>query len=441
MKPFNLSLGLTCSLLLTFTGGQKVEAHNEQINSLIEASINNTLQCSPASNAAYDQAPCFNLNLPGVLRMPTVVDGTSQWTSFPAGEANQFQIVTLPGSVDVTKNLVGGTVDQQDNPISQITETNLLGTLESGFNDAINNVNVFPAEEDRLPIANTISTQGSQPKGTTAEGYDVTEYTYSPATVPFNTGPSPHVHWYDAEWFYVLEGELDLWFGTPGAYAPGETPGVNAPLEDTYHYVHQTPGQIVYTPSGTLHSFHNPSPKMATMLSLWFREPNPQTVPEGANPNDPEYTPPEGGIEQFFTHPQIGLQFDSPDESQTFVKSLSDKDTNKRLANWGELFPQEPYNVIISTDFQEYLVGSSKGTTNNPYDLNPNESVLFNYDPSLLDGQTDLLADLLVNTPELAVPESSSVLGILTAAGILVFARWPWRERRPRCISAKICGC
>lgn len=327
------------------------------------------LVASQTSLPAYEQAPFYSF--PEGLQLPEQNFVDSQWTSFPAGEANQFQIVTTPADAIVTKPII-----EADGEIGTLTETNLVPTNVEAFDQVLQGD--VPFDRDRVQIINTIST----------EDHPITPYTYSPATVPFDTGPTPHVHWFDAEWFYVIEGQLDLWFGDPGAYAPGEIPGVNVPAEDTYNYVRLNEGQIVYTPAGTLHSFRNPNQERATMASIWFRQ---------ENPANPDFPVPEGGIEQFFTHPQIGIQLDNPDASEAFVTGLTDEETLARIDNWATLFPE--YSVVISSGFGEYLSEDGNGNGNNPEDPNPNGSVVFEYDPALLDGQTELLDSLWLNTP------------------------------------------
>lgn len=386
-KSITTVFTICSALLLNFSLKTEVKAH------VTGNELHNTHNFS-LNLPSYEQTPYYQL--PNNIQLPTPLTNTgdNQWVSFPAGEANQFQIVTLPATLNVQKPTVAG---------NTITETNLLGTGLSGFDEVL--AGQFPPDSSRVPIINTISTQN----------HPITPYTYSPATVPVTTGPTPHIHYFDAEWFYVTEGEIDLWFGTPGAYAPGEIPGVNGvPLEDTYYYVHLTEGQMVYTPAGTLHSFRNNYNSRAEMLSIWYRQPNP------AAPNVPV---PIGGIEQFFTHPEIGVMFDSPEASEDFVLNLPQQDINTRLANWSQLFPD--YSVVISSEFQQYLVGANNGTTNNPSDPSPNESVVFDYDPALLGSNADFLNSLWENTPELVVPdptdvpESSNVLGILAIGALL----------------------
>ncbi|MGB3405518.1 MAG: cupin domain-containing protein [Microcoleaceae cyanobacterium] len=339
----------------------------------------------PNELLAYEQSPSYSF--PPGLQLPEQNFVDLQWTSFPAGEANQFQILTKPADEVIEKPIV----DANRELVGTVTEANILPTNVDAFDQLLNG-NFLPFDQDRVQILNTIST----------EDHPITPYTYSPATVPFDTGPTPHVHWFDAEWFYVIEGQLDLWFGDPGAYAPGEIPGVNAPLEDTYHYVSLSAGQIVYTPAGTLHSFRNPNQERATMASIWYRQPNPA---------DPTVPVPEGGIEQFFTHPQIGLQLDSPDASEAFISTLSEDQTQARIDNWAALFPE--YSVTISSGFGAYLMEDGNGDGNNPDDPNPNGSVVFEYDPALLGGEIELLNSLWVNTPAIRPPNpaENSIIG------------------------------
>lgn len=212
--------------------------------------------------------------------------------------------------------------------------------------------------------------------------------------VPQNTGPTPHVHWSDYEWFYVLAGSITLYvdhMGVPN-YA---TPGINGtPLLDHLYEVKVNAGQMVYGPSNMVHSFTNYSEEPAVWLTIWRR--------------DQEELP--GGISQFFTRGDIAplvLDYDAS------VDYYENSNFFERVAHWAETFPL--YNVTISDNFGSYITSGqfNPDHPNQPGADNPNviktvpQGILDENNSqelnSLFQGFSDLRVSLESNRRTLAV--------------------------------------
>lgn len=277
--------------------------------------------------------------LPEDIELPPTLPG--EWDSFPAGEVNQFNIVTVP-------------FDEIDLPI-----TNAINSSEYG-----------------------------------------SPFTYSPAFVPPGAGPEPHVHWWDEEWFWVVDGMLDIYLGE-NVYDTGEIPGVNAPLEENYHHVQVESGEMVFSRAKQLHSFKNNQDEFAILLSFWNRV---------------EET--DGGIEQFFLNDEIGQLIDNP-----FDLPENNGNDPARIARWNELFPE--FGVTISSEFDEYLA---------------EDAVVEGLDPEILqDNRSEELVGLLRQIPQLqaeeevTVPEPSIPSGIFVFGSLLTFSIF--RKTKKKCLN------
>ena len=66
------------------------------------------------------------------------------------------------------------------------------------------------------------------------------QFTVMEQLMPQGSGPGPHVHPSNDEWFYVMEGALDMQVGD--------------------HTPHATAGQSVFIPRGTVHAFKVTTP-------------------------------------------------------------------------------------------------------------------------------------------------------------------------------------
>lgn len=69
------------------------------------------------------------------------------------------------------------------------------------------------------------------------------------ASVPPQSGPPPHIHHWEDETYYILEGEFEIL--------------------DNGHTITATAGSFVYIPRGTLHRFKNVGETPARMLVLF----------------------------------------------------------------------------------------------------------------------------------------------------------------------------
>jgi len=305
----------------------------------------------------YEQAPSYsppkNIGLPytynwnGYDGLPTKTDENSlTWSNFPAGEATAFPITSV---------------------------------------DAATLNNPDPIDGEEVPRPQDIN--GNPVDLTTITTKDLdSPYTMAVSLVPKSTGPTPHIHWSDAEWFYVLSGALDLWVGS-NEYGVGEIPGQDdQPLENDYYYVHVKAGQMVQGHPGMLHSFTNTQDEPAVWLTFWKRGQSQLS----------------GGIEQFFTRGDISPFVTDYQASVDYTNSLPEEESNARKEHWGEVFPL--YNVTISNSFGQYLTSQQSDPVyaNQPGPDNP--SVNYNIPlEAVQDNASDTLNGLLSSTPELEV--------------------------------------
>lgn len=263
--------------------------------------------------------PPLNTSLPYIFNWNSYdglpVSDTSQltWTSFPAGEPTAFLIsaaskAEINNPVPINGQPVPRPADIQGNPVD---------------------INIYSSERSARPFDVAVS------------------------LVPQNTGPTPHVHWSDNEWFYVLAGSITLYVhhGNTPDYA---IPGVDGtPLAEHLYEIPVQAGQIVYGPSNMIHSFTNYSNEPAAWLTIWQR-------------NQEEL---EGGISQFFTRGDIAPLVLDYDASVDYFKNSNFKE---RFDHWAETFPL--YNVTISENFGSYITSGmfDPNQPNQPGDNNPN---------------------------------------------------------------------
>ena len=74
-------------------------------------------------------------------------------------------------------------------------------------------------------------------------------YTLFEASIPPQSGPPPHIHHWEDEAYYILEGEFEIL--------------------DNDHMITASAGSFVHIPKGTLHRFKNVGETTATMLILF----------------------------------------------------------------------------------------------------------------------------------------------------------------------------
>ncbi|MCP9775921.1 hypothetical protein [Cyanobium sp. WAJ14-Wanaka] len=86
-------------------------------------------------------------------------------------------------------------------------------------------------------------------------------YELSETIAPNDAGPPPHFHFASSEWFLPTEPSTFRIYGTQEAnpLTPGQLPGVNAPTPKMGSLVIGK-GELVYSPKGTVHFWHNESP-------------------------------------------------------------------------------------------------------------------------------------------------------------------------------------
>ena len=282
------------------------------------------------------------LDLPLFIDLPQkAAEGSYQWDSFPAGEAQQFLVFS------VARDLIN------DQP------------LYNGEN--------FGATPVVLDAQSSSDTERP--------------FTISLTVTPYNAGPIPHIHWAEDEWFIILQGEIDSWIGDPNddAYELYEFPAGSEPLAsnydgpiltadniDTFYYSHMTEGQAIYLPRGYAHSYRNASPTgdPLVFLTIWSRTPG--------------Y--PEGGIEQFFTLPDplIGRFYDTPNDAAGYgnmynknVGSTDGISNQQRLVDYYNTFPD--YFVAMSRNFGSFASPESAGGNWNP--AIPNDTTPFGTPP------------------------------------------------------------
>ena len=311
-----------------------------------------------------------NISLPPIYNwnsydgLPVYSTDNLTWTSFPAGEPTAF--------------LISAASKEQIN------------------NPTLNGISVpRPADIYGNPVdINVYSSNKSNSK------FDV-----AVSLVPQNTGPTPHSHWSDYEWFYVLAGSITLYvshdeipnFGIPGV------DGVA--LADRLFEIKVDAGQMVYGPANMIHSFTNYSEEPAVWLTIWRRD----------------QVELSGGISSFFTRGDIAPLVKDYDAS---VDYFQNSDFFARVSHWAETFPL--YNVTISDNFGSYIESGqfdpdhpNQPGANNPdiiYGapqevLDANSAQELN---SLFQGHQDLLVTANPGTTSVEIRSASGVHGLPT---------------------------
>ena len=310
-----------------------------------------------------------NISLPPIYNwnsydgLPVYSTDNLTWTSFPAGEPTAF--------------LVSAASRQQINNPPPLNGKFVPRPADINGNPV--DINIFSSNKSQSPFDVAVS------------------------LVPQNTGPTPHVHWSDYEWFYVLAGSITLYVShdnTPN----GAVPGVNgAALADHLYEIKVDAGQMVYGPANMIHSFTNYSEEPAVWLTIWRR--------------DQKELP--GGISSFFTRGDIAPLVKDYDASVDFFEK---SDFLARVNHWAETFPL--YNVTISETFGSYI-RSGKFDPNHPNQpgldnpdiiygapqevLDDNSSQELN---SLFQGHQDLLVTAIQGTTSVEIRSASGVRGL-----------------------------
>jgi hypothetical protein len=85
-------------------------------------------------------------------------------------------------------------------------------------------------------------------------------YQISETIAPYDAGPPPHFHFDSAEWFFPTEDSKFRIYGTQEAnpITPGFIPSINAPVPKMGSVLIDK-GEIIYSPKGTVHFWHNES--------------------------------------------------------------------------------------------------------------------------------------------------------------------------------------
>lgn len=283
------------------------------------------------------------------------------WTSFPAGEPTAFLISAASKSEinqpsPINGNPVPRPADIAGNPID---------------------INIYSSGKSRLPFDVAVS------------------------LVPKNTGPTPHVHWSDNEWFYVLAGSITLY--VDHSQVPDYAiPGVDGtPLAEQLYEIKVDAGQIVYGPSNMIHSFTNYSDEPAAWLTIWQR-------------NQDEL---QGGISQFFTRGDIAPLVLDYDASVDYFKN---SDFQARFRHWAETFPL--YNVTISDNFGSYTSSGIYDPKNPNQPGNNNPNVVSGAPQAVLDANNiQVLNSLFQNFDDLQTSlfHNNKVIAIRSASGLV----------------------
>ncbi len=252
------------------------------------------------------------------------------------------------------------------------------------------NVVSVPLSKIDLPITNAISSSEY-----------ATPFTATVAFIPPGGGPTPHVHWWEDEWWWVLKGKLD-WYIGDNVYDIGEIPGVNAPLEDNFSRVQLSTGELSYSNDKRLHGYRNNTDETSILIHFWRRLENT-----------------DGGIEQFFLDDEIGKLVESPSDA-LLPNNFFDLE---RLAKWQEKFPE--YRATISSSFDEYLTKNA---------------LVEGLDPQKLkDNKAEELIALLRQIPQFrqtpqtrAVPEPSVTFGLFAFGGLFAISTLKRKNKRIR---------
>ena len=298
-----------------------------------------------------------NISLPPIYNwnsydgLPVYSTDNLTWTSFPAGEPTAFLVSTA-------------SKDQINNP-------------------TLNGVPVpRPADINGNPVdINVYSSNKSK-----------TQFDVAVSLVPQNTGPTPHSHWSDNEWFYVLAGSITLYVSHDEIPNYG-IPGVNGvALADRLYEIKVDAGQMVFGPANMIHSFTNYNKEPAVWLTIWKRDQDEL----------------KGGISSFFTRGDIAPLVKDYDASVDYFEK---SDFMTRVRHWAKTFPL--YNVTISENFGSYTK-SGQYDSKHPNEPGPgNPDIIIGAPQEVLDanGAQDLNSlfqghqDLLVT----AIPGNKSV--------------------------------
>lgn len=301
--------------------------------------MSNTHEGSINGTPKQYRAP-LNISLPYIYNwnsydgLPVSTTDRLTWNSFPAGESTAFLLSAASRQEINNPKPING----QPTP--------------------------RPADIDGNPVEMTIiSSKNSH-----------LPFDIGVSLVPQNTGPTPHVHWSENEWFYMLSGSVTLYVDH-SLVADYAIPGVNgAPLADHLYEIKLEAGQMIYGPSNMIHSFTNYSSEPVTWLTIWQREQEEL----------------EGGISQFFTRGDIAPLVRDYDASLEYYKN---SDFLERVTHWAEIFPD--YNVTISGNFGSYTTSGQYDPDhpNQPGENNPN--VIKGAPQSLLDANNDLILNAL----------------------------------------------
>jgi len=309
----------------------------------------------------------LNTSLPYVFNwkfydgLPVSTTDQLTWTSFPAGEPTAFLISAASKSEINQPSPING------NPVPRPADI---------YGNPID-INIYSSGESTRPFDVAVS------------------------LVPKNTGPTPHVHWSDNEWFYVLAGSITLYVDhsqTPNYQIPGVD---GTPLADQLFEIKVDAGQIVYGPSNMIHSFTNYSDEPAVWLTIWQREQDEL----------------QGGISQFFTRGDIAPLVLDYDASVDYFYS---SDFETRYNHWMETSPL--YNLTMAPTFGSYITSGiyDPEHPNQPGSNNPN--VVVGAPQDVLDANnTQVLNSLFQNFDDLqtSLSHNNKVIAVHSASGLV----------------------
>jgi len=119
-------------------------------------------------------------------------------------------------------------------------------------------------------------------------------FTIANAQIPAGAGPLPHIHHYTNEWFWIPQGNLEL-FQSFNEYPDLNQPATNDKGGRTIVYTLDTqPNQVVYSSKYHVHGFVNTSSETRPLTFVWIQD---QT--------SPIFTLNDGGIRQYFQ--EVGI--------------------------------------------------------------------------------------------------------------------------------------